>query len=432
MASVTTPQGHLGAATRDSRWDLVECILGSRSFEHSPRLREMFAYICRRTILESADEVRETEIGIEVFGRSPDFDPAHDTIVRVQMSQLRKKIARYFEEEGAHEPVVLEVAKGNYVPVFRARSAPAPLAAAPEPAEIRPAHPYRMTMVFCAIIATLLTMMGFLVRERSRLVARTGLHNAPGLRLLWSQLLNPTQPTRIVVADTNLAFLSHLVHRGPVRLADYLDRSYLHDIDGLPPDLRAPAEVLLGRQYTGIADAEVTAEIVSLAGGSGVRVGVAYSRDFNVRQFHSANTILLGSRLSNPWVEIFEERLNFQFERSENHVLAIRNRRPLAGEQPAYFNSSATGAPGTSYGVIAFVPNPDRTGNVLVVAGLDMEATEAAGQLLSTEELFGPFARELPLNSGGGLSYFEGLVRTTRIAGAVENLKVVAYRKLVF
>jgi len=276
MATSTTVRAHGGAAARDSRWALVESILGSRSFENSPRLREMFTYICRRAILESAGEVRETEIGIEVFGRPADFDPAHDTIVRVQMSQLRKKIALYFEEEGLHEPVVLEIAKGNYVPVFRPRSALAPEVVMPEPAKPASApNPWRRAaFALIAVVVVLIAVSGYLARERSRMALREGLHNSPQLRLLWSQLLNPLQPTRIIAADTNLAFLGHLLHRGPVRLADYLDRSYLRGLDSLQPDMREEAEVLLGRQYTGIADAEVAAAIANLAGGTGARVSV--------------------------------------------------------------------------------------------------------------------------------------------------------------
>jgi hypothetical protein len=404
----------------------------------------MLAYICRRTILESAGEIRETEIGTEVFGRSADFDPAHDTIVRVQMSQLRKRIARYFEEEGLRETLILEIAKGNYAPVFRPRVVPAaaPLSREPKEADLPVADPSavdkhsskprnRLTLFLFATIVILLAIIAVLIRERARVSVGSGLRNAPSLRMLWSQMLNPAHPTRIVVADTSLAFLTYVARHGPVRLSDYIDRSYVRAASDLPSDLRWPTEVLLGRQYTGIADAELTADVVGLAAGSGVATSVVYSRNFNVRQFHSANVVLVGSRISNPWVEIFEEKLTFRLDLSSG-TLAIRNQHPLSGEQELYRNSSGTGQPGASYGVIAFLPNPDRTGNVLVIAGLDMEATEGAGQFLSAEESFAPFAASLTPNRNGALPYFEGLVRTTKMAGAAENLKVVAYHRLVF
>jgi hypothetical protein len=43
-------------------------------------------------------------------------------LVRVQVSQLRKKLQEYFSEEGRDEPLVIEIPKGNYVPVFRPRA----------------------------------------------------------------------------------------------------------------------------------------------------------------------------------------------------------------------------------------------------------------------------------------------------------------------
>jgi hypothetical protein len=357
-------------ATPDSRWDLMERILSSHSLENSPRSREMLTYIRRRTILEAAGEIREMEIGIDVFGRSTDFDPAHDTIVRVQISQLRKRVARYFEEEGAHETLILEIAKGNYAPVFRPRIVTAAASPSREPKEANlpvadpsrgdrhsPKPRNRLTLFLLATIVVLLSVIGVMIRERERVSVGIGLRYAPSLRMLWSQMLNPAHPTRIVVADTSLAFLASVARQGPVRLSDYIDRSYVRAASDLPPDLRRPTEVLLGRQYTGIADAELAADVVGLAAGSGVATSVVYSRNFNVRQFHSANVVLVGSRISNPWVEIFEEKLSFHLDLSSG-TLAIRNQRPLSGEQELYRNSSGTGRPGASYGVICLPAEP--------------------------------------------------------------------------
>ena len=78
------------------------------------------------------------------------------------------------------------------------------------------------------------------------------------------------------------------------------------------------------------------------------------------------------------------------------------------------------------------MPNLDRTGNILLVAGFDMEATEAVGQFITTEELFAPFYSKLPLGRSGRSPYFEGLVRTSKIGGAVKEMKLIAYRLLSF
>ena len=67
--------------------------------------------------------LREHDIGVGVFGRPVDYDTSQDTLVRVQASQLRKKLQQYFEEEGREERLVVDLPKGSYALVFREREA---------------------------------------------------------------------------------------------------------------------------------------------------------------------------------------------------------------------------------------------------------------------------------------------------------------------
>ncbi len=57
-----------------------------------------------------------------MFGREAGYNPSDGNIVRVQARDLRKRLAAYFAEEGAEEPVVIEIPKGGYVPHFQPRS----------------------------------------------------------------------------------------------------------------------------------------------------------------------------------------------------------------------------------------------------------------------------------------------------------------------
>ena len=68
-------------------------------------------------------EIHEQEIGQKVFGRSPEYDTNADNVVRVTASQVRKKLEQYFASDGASEPVILEIPKGQYTPVFFDRDA---------------------------------------------------------------------------------------------------------------------------------------------------------------------------------------------------------------------------------------------------------------------------------------------------------------------
>lgn len=56
-----------------------------------------------------------------MFERARDYDTMRDNIVRVHASTLRKRLEQYFAGEGANEPLILEIPRGNYAPVFRTR-----------------------------------------------------------------------------------------------------------------------------------------------------------------------------------------------------------------------------------------------------------------------------------------------------------------------
>src|SRR5579863_1423764 len=116
-------QGH-GIKVVDERRLLVERVASSRYVNRSARLRDMLIYLADRVLDEEAGEIHEQEVGHRVFGRPPDYDTTSDNIVRVHASMLRKRLEQYFGSEGAHEPLILEIPKGNYALVFRARTEP--------------------------------------------------------------------------------------------------------------------------------------------------------------------------------------------------------------------------------------------------------------------------------------------------------------------
>ncbi len=85
------------------------------------RLVQLLDFVVASTLRGEASHLKETTIGVYVFGRSPDYDPKVDTIVRSQAWRLRAKLRKYYASEGAHDPVIVEVPTGHYVPAFRLR-----------------------------------------------------------------------------------------------------------------------------------------------------------------------------------------------------------------------------------------------------------------------------------------------------------------------
>ena len=111
-------------ATADSEAQAVrrqlERALASANFTHSERLSRFLRFVVERHLESRDDELKESVIALEVFG-SRDYDPKQDSIVRTEAGRLRARLAEYYLGEGGGDPLIIELPKGGYVPVFRRR-----------------------------------------------------------------------------------------------------------------------------------------------------------------------------------------------------------------------------------------------------------------------------------------------------------------------
>ncbi len=98
-------------------------VLSSRVFRHTELLSRFLRFIVDQTLAGHMDSLKESVLGVDVFGRGPAFDSRMDPIVRVDARRLRAKLAEYYETEGRQDPVVIELPKGGYTPVFNWRQA---------------------------------------------------------------------------------------------------------------------------------------------------------------------------------------------------------------------------------------------------------------------------------------------------------------------
>src|SRR5688572_11331158 len=103
----------------------VDRILGSGFFAQADQLRRFLAFIVNESIEGRGQGLKEQVIAVHVLRRDASFDPRTDPIVRVQARRLRAKLERYYREEGAGDPLIIELPRGGYAPVVRPRTAPA-------------------------------------------------------------------------------------------------------------------------------------------------------------------------------------------------------------------------------------------------------------------------------------------------------------------
>jgi TolB-like protein len=101
----------------------LERILASPGFARNDRLSRFLRFIAQEELNGRGSELKESLIGVEVFGRKPGFDSKQDSSVRSEAARLRARLAEYYDSEGKGDTVVIELPKGGYVPRFR-RNAP--------------------------------------------------------------------------------------------------------------------------------------------------------------------------------------------------------------------------------------------------------------------------------------------------------------------
>src|SRR6516164_8227245 len=97
----------------------LERVLASAEFRTSKRSQEFLRYVVEHALNGQAEHLKERIIGIEVFGRSTDYDPGEDATVRVKAGEVRKRLGLYYAEQGAHDAVRIELPLGTYIPEFR-------------------------------------------------------------------------------------------------------------------------------------------------------------------------------------------------------------------------------------------------------------------------------------------------------------------------
>jgi TolB-like protein/Flp pilus assembly protein TadD len=100
----------------------LERVLSSACFARSDRVSKLLRFLVERHLEGRDDELKESLIGVEVFGRKPDYDPKLDSTVRTEAVRLRARLNKYYSTEGRRDPLVLELPKGGYVPRCLPRS----------------------------------------------------------------------------------------------------------------------------------------------------------------------------------------------------------------------------------------------------------------------------------------------------------------------
>ncbi|MFY9937944.1 MAG: hypothetical protein WAK33_13785 [Silvibacterium sp.] len=423
----------------DQRWQLARRIAASSTFARSILLSNFLLYVCDRALSGKSEEISEHQIGVHVFGRRPGYNPSEDNIVRSYARHLRQRLDHYFETEGKQEELKLSIPRGKYLPHFEPNRLPDPphrdeenasdeqrfSKSQREPLPVKP-HFMAWSPRFWAfgfiVVVLVLLACGVLAWTWSRRGASAA---ADTSHPLWAQIFDKSRQTLLVPADDGIVMIQNLTNHS-VNLAEYISRDYVSIKSPYNIDARNMAD-LDQQRYTSMADLETVLKFSRLPEATPERFTVRYARELHMEDLKDSDAILIGSSFSNPWVELFQKNLNFEFEyQPRPNESVIINRLPLQGEQSVYQND-ATAPSHRTYAVIALARNLNDSGWVLIIEGLTMAGTQAAADILFNREAMLPMITKAH-TSNGQLQPFELLIETTSFGSNAPQASIIASR----
>src|SRR5579872_4526608 len=104
----------------------LERVLESPGFARNERLSRFLRFVVEGHLGGKDSELKESVIGVEVFGRGPNFDSRLDPVVRTEAIRLRARLSDYYSKNGKADSLVIELPKGGYIPRFHEVAAEPP------------------------------------------------------------------------------------------------------------------------------------------------------------------------------------------------------------------------------------------------------------------------------------------------------------------
>ncbi len=384
---------------------LQDDILRSAPFRTSRQCQDLFRYIVGHSLSAADDSLRERVIGIEVFGRAPDYDTAEDPVVRLRAADVRKRLAQYYQSKGEHGQWKIEIPTGSYKAQFHApEAAPSPASgsirltsnqAAPPPKESTLAptasvsHHKRSWLIAVLAVCVVIGLVG------SGKLRRTSAAATP-FDLFWGPVLETSRPV-LVCTGSNRVYILSREARARYRKSHPGPEDSTPNLETLVP--KADLKTFVGEDfvpvkdtYLTIGDASTTAQISSLLTSRHHAYDLRFGSDLSFGDLREGSAILIGA-FNNNWTLNMTDSLRFVFDAGDTPDMHVRDRFDASRSWRPKFSGTKFRE---DYAIISRVLD-SKTGAVLVtIAGLDQTGTRAAGDFATNPELLAALMKDAP------------------------------------
>ena len=353
-------------AERTAIREELERILAHPLFANSRRYPKLLRYVVQKTLDEPSEALKERTLGVQVFGREPDYDTNLDHVVRTTAGEVRKRLQQYYLEEGQHDPVIVELPSGSYVPTFR----PAPARALP--ADLPAARKTSRVSWLVAAGAVLALCVVALFLQRAWPASRTASDR------FWAPVLASPNRAVLCIGSAQRAAPLGSLEASPEEALTLLD---LHRSE---------------REKVAFSDALTMARLAALLRAKGKQFWIRQEASATLADLTEGPAILIGA-FDNDWTLRLTGPLRYRFEfDTARRVSLIRDgQNPLRSDWTVdwyapYLQFSR------DYAIVSRVLDRTTKQPVVVAAGITRYGTIAAGEFLAEESRMSELDRVAP------------------------------------
>jgi hypothetical protein len=409
---------------REHNLGQVDRLVNSHALHGSESLCKLLRYLAKHALDHPGTPIKEYQIATEVFGRSADFDPQLDSMVRVQAGRLRVKLAEYYNSDGIEDPIVVELPRGTYVLSFHQRTNGPSRAHSPGSAHgWAPAVPRYSLRNW--IIATV--SLGFLLAASAAVIlalvsnrnsAQAGIsrdsENIPAaFRVFWNGFISGPEEPWVIFSNAKFVGRPEIALRYFDAKKDGSDRPIFD-------------------HYTGVGEVIAVHELDYLFGTLHRQIRVKRGSLFSLDDAKNNNLIFVGSPLENLTLLEIPGTQEFVFHRVESGPRQgdpeIINVHPQPGEPKEYLSTPGGEALTEDYALIALVRGLEPNQSVLILAGNTTMGTQAAVEYVCRKKSVEELLLRLSVSQTGQLKAFEAVIRVKVTRGVPVGTELIALR----
>lgn len=447
--------------------ETLERILASKYFVNAHKKKKFLRIICDFYLDGRAQELNEYILGYDVFDRDSSYNPSADPIVRVFAHEIRKKLELYYRNEGANDTIHLEIPSGSYQPVFTRHAAAVSDQENAQDSDVeeKPVMrglPYAkaglgLLVITLVIAAAALAFSNWQLRQQvSQADANADVR---GYGEVWSHFLKGDNPPLVILSNPPV-----------LRFANPSDpESFTKDSIALTPESvkllkdkfvtnpeisikesggpghggiesvdnkvvvernQTPRLILSINAYTGMGEAIGLHYLTDFFRKSNRSILLKQSRTLSAEDLKNHNVILLGGMWVNEWSNKLTRTEDFVF----TSKATIENRSPHEGEELEYIPQfdRQTGSLLVDYALITVKPNISNANQVMMLAGIYSQGTEAAAEYVTNRNYLDNLIQRLQELSESGESpqYFQVLLKVGVENGIPTTISILALHEL--